>query len=432
MSFIVLEHHKLYRAVKKLFSAAKHARILGMTATYLRSDGVDPAVEIFGSHNLTDVYTYTDAVREGIMPKMIYYNAKYYRLKNADGSYIKAIDTYNEEALKVLINDALSKDIAEDNLLHNFGDNIRDSIINSFGEAALARSQRWLCLFPTISTLQLKKQEVYASFKRAFPDKTVKLLEVHGQDSTARSNLKLLYQSYDANGNKIYNEWLTPKQDECVVILACRMLNMGYHAGVFTGEVLYGATSSNIVYQQQLGRTLDIMRNTEPIIIDLADAFGTIRLDASIHAAVPKRDKKSKTDKADTKTIDKDKEYYTNAVTDECLILGTTQKAEIDLEIKLEEFRCKDYIRIIVDGVINGTIKDQKTLLFFARRYHVLPKYVYNTLKKAALAGKIDIIKTTIGTFGGVKRIENVTQTVSISPEHVKIIDEPFKGIATI
>lgn len=48
-------------------------------------DGVNQSIEIFDELNTIPVYTYTDAVDDGLMPKLSYYDVRYYKGLDENG-----------------------------------------------------------------------------------------------------------------------------------------------------------------------------------------------------------------------------------------------------------------------------------------------------------------------------------------------------------
>ena len=408
---------------KKLFTAAVKAKVLGMTATYVRNDGIDQALEIFEAHNMAPVYTYTDAVDDGIMPKLAYYDAHWYKLLDSKGRWI--VDTQDIKNSKEQAIKRIKQEDIEDNTVCNFGDIIKDAVIDTLGENELNKGQRWLCLFSKIEAIDNKKQEILVSFEKAFPNKKIKLLEIHTRDAVSKENLKKLVQEHDKNGNKIYNEWLEPKDDECVVILAVSMLNMGYHAGILTGEILYRATSSNIIYQQQIGRTIDAMRDTEPIIIDLANAIDKLKISTSIHIT------SSKTNKDDLleETNDDKNTISADMVTSKCLIVRTLGREYKDVANKLEEFRYSDTISLLLDGIFSKRITTSSQVNSFALMHHTLPRYMFAIIKKMLLANELTIKKTVINTIGGVATVSKVESKEQITDAKRKEIELMFRGL---
>ena len=415
---------KTSKGCAKLYKAAKRSRALGMTATFNRMDGVNQAIEVFDAHNLTDVYTYTDAVKEGLMPKLAYYDGYMYRMYDAKGNAIKSTDEVAmAETVKLI--EKVENDTIVDNTIHNFGDMIRANTIDALGKEAVKHGTRWLCYFSDINAINMKIQEVEVSFKRAFPDKEIKILKVSSEDAESRNNLDLLEQKYDAKGNPIFNEWLNPRDNECIVLMTCNMLNMGYHAGNLTGEILYRKTGSETVYQQQIGRALTIERETEPIIIDMVRALDFVTRARYMGHVTSKSSKKND---EDTPRDTKDANY----ISGECLEMRTTNKEFEEVAEKLERMRYHDILAELITTILKMPSITVKSIVAYANHYKVRPKYIFGELKYAVGHGECDVMLTNIGTFDGVTKISKEKVHKKLSDEEKDRINKIFKHLAKI
>ena len=402
----------------KIFKAAVNAKTLGMTATFIRMDGVNQAIEVFGELNTIPVYTYTDAVEEGLMPKLSYYDVRYYKGLDENGVWIR--DTADN--LKKIVDDmeidldAIDNQLVVGNSISNFGTEIRHSVINTLGqEAYINGMQRWICFFSNTKAIELKEQEVLRSFQSAFPDRKIKLLTVATDTAEHTRNIELLDQKYDKTGKKIHNHWIEPDKDTVVVILAVNMLNMGYHTGHVTGIVLYRQTKSNIVYQQEIGRSLSMSRDTEPIIIDLAGALDSICLSSAIRAA------SNKHEKSDNETSTGTADYFDRR----CLSMQLASRSYMDFAKKINTFRYQDVFGMITRALLKSqNLISKETIINMAKRYHTLPKYMYMFIKDAAEKGEIRLVETIHGGLGGAK-----AEKVEVTPEMLAKIDNIFAGL---
>lgn len=403
----------------KIFAGAVNAKALGMTATFIRMDGVNQAIEVFGELNTIPVYTYTDAVEDGLMPKLSYYDVRYYKGLDENGVWVK--DTVDN--LKKIVNDMeidvnnISSQLVVENSISNFGAEIRHSVIKTLGQDAYTDGmQRWICFFSTTKDIELKKQEVLRSFQSAFPNRKIKMLVVATDTTEHSKNIELLGQKYDETGKKIHNDWIEPDKDTVVVILSVNMLNMGYHTGHVTGIVLYRQTKSNIVYQQEIGRSLNMSRETEPIIIDLAGALDSICLSSAVRATT----KSSKTDK-DTENNIGTADYFDRR----CLSMQLASRSYMDFAKKMNDFRYHDIFGMITRALLKSQNPISKeTIINMAKRYHTLPKYMYMFIKDTAEKGEIRLVETIHGGLGGAK-----AEKVKVTPEMLAKIDSIFEGL---
>lgn len=403
----------------KIFNAAVNAKALGMTATFIRMDGVNQAIEVFGELNTIPVYTYTDAVEDGLMPKLSYYDVRYYKGLDENGVWVK--DTADN--LKKIVDDmeidldAIDNQLVVGNSISNFGTEIRHSVMKTLGQEAYTDGmQRWICFFSSTKAIELKKQEVLRSFQTAFPNRKIKMLIVATDTTEHSKNIDLLDQKYDETGKKIHNDWIEPDKDTVVVILSVNMLNMGYHTGHVTGIVLYRQTKSNIVYQQEIGRSLNMSRETEPIIIDLAGALDSICLSSAIRATT----KSSKTDKDAENSIGT-ADYFDRR----CLSMQLASRSYMDFAKKMNDFRYHDIFGMITRALLKSQNPISKeTIINMAKRYHTLPKYMYMFIKDAAEKGEIRLVETIHGGLGGAK-----AEKVKVTPEMIAKIDSIFEGL---
>lgn len=252
----------------------KDVKTLGMTATYERADKVNMSDQIFSEMNLVFEYSYGDAVRDGLMPTLMYYTRyKEYLAYRPDGSLdeqlLEVLDCqYDKSNINKIIVGRSLRDIQ-----HNYGNLIRIAVSEVLGFEYLTgkapntrnadkykqRGQRWIVFYNRKEDQIANKDELELSFKTAFPTATIKIL-VCNEDTDGLE--KLCASSKN-------NQYLNPKPNTVVVISCLRQLNMGYHTGELDGAILLAETSSKITYQQQLGRTLNTFRVTKPIIIDL-------------------------------------------------------------------------------------------------------------------------------------------------------------------
>lgn len=404
----------------KIFNAAVNAKALGMTATFIRMDGVNQSIEVFDELNTIPVYTYTDAVDDGLMPKLSYYDVRYYKGLDENGAWVKD-DVKN---LKKIVDDMeidvnnIDSQLVVGNSISNFGTEIRHSIMNTLGQDAYTNGmQRWICFFGTTKDIELKKQEVLRSFQTAFPNRKIKMLTVATDTTEHKKNAELLDQKYDETGKKIHNPWVEPDKDTVVVILSVNMLNMGYHTGHVTGLILYRQTKSNIVYQQEIGRSLNMSRETEPIVIDLVGALDSISLSSAIRATEGRNSKKTDNDNSNMITAD--------SFDRRCLSMQLASRSYTEFAKKINNFRYQDVFGMITRALLKSQAPISKeTILNMAKRYHTLPKYMYMFIKDAAEKGEIRLVETIHGGLGGVK-----AEKVKVTPEMIAKIDAIFEGL---
>ena len=221
----------------------KGCRVLGGTATPIRTDGRNVTAEFFGGHTVSE-YTISDAIDDGIMlePMMVLMlgvQQRIDKLRNESRENRYAVDRLNQ-------------------LEHVYADRIgapkiyRSEITKLFG-GNLPSYMRFIAYYPTIKAMKDNAEKLQADFIKAFPKYGVGLTLV----------------SSDAEHEKAVSHLDEAIVDDTIDIIASvDMLNQAYHSQYLTGVIMMRYTMSNIVYAQQYGRACSVASKQRTIVFD--------------------------------------------------------------------------------------------------------------------------------------------------------------------
>ena len=294
-------------------AAIKNAKVLGLTATYDRSDLVDAGSLLFGTNCLIPEYTYIDAVNDGILPRVQYICTDYgewVELKKEAEDRLKEIKE-NGEALNNTQLRRLAVELAKFIRLHNI-DNmpeaIRDKLNEHIGPEGVAATQKWLIYFPNIPELFRDKDVIIDWFKKAYPDRVIKPIIVIGSadaqnikkrikaEDQRRRELGIQYEvedepeidydaiekTYKGNLSKVVTKEVgeyNPGMDDGSIILvfSVSMLLEGAHIDNVTGIMLFTTTHKYQKFYQMIGRLIDSQRFHIPVLIDMWSNYDKIK-----------------------------------------------------------------------------------------------------------------------------------------------------------
>lgn len=237
-----------------LNSQGESTHFIGSTATPYRMDGFDFIHEFMDD---IQVYPYTlhDAIRDGIIKKPFYYFCSLNPrkdLKNAIKDRYKAEFKHNisKEELEII----MSCNIVEQYNIFSVDNIIRDSCTKY---ASNTNYMKFICFFLHIEDIKKRYKMIANWFKKAFPNHKIRKTEIHS--GSGANNINIL-------------ESLKEEDNTIDLIYTCDMLNEGYHVGNITGIVMLRHTSSNRIYNQQIGRCLSTSESDEPkLIFDVVD-----------------------------------------------------------------------------------------------------------------------------------------------------------------
>lgn len=233
--------------------------IVGGTATPGRMDGYDVIDSFFGNYTVSE-YTINDAITDGVMrmPYYIYalYNSKYVEKQikeiksDAKKRYALDPDAYTKvvrDSIHYLKKMTKPSNIIRDRVRINFGGNSPNYM-------------KFLIFFKNKTDLEENKDMVRNWFNMAFNNKnnankySIRELIIHSSAEYKNNVDRLCEFSY--------------KENTIDLIYSINMINEGYHVDEVTGVVLLRSTKSNIVYNQQIGRCMQVGKENNPIVFD--------------------------------------------------------------------------------------------------------------------------------------------------------------------
>lgn len=249
INFIVCDecHHLINNVwgykLNLLFNKLNNVKMIGFTATPLRTDGIDIRQSFF--HNVsTSEFNLLDGIACGFVPKLKYIYAycdvpnKYISKHNIK---LSDIDRYQIQNL-INVPSILSKHIPKDIITNNY---------------------KIIVYISRLNYINSTKIEIYNWFKQAFPHKNINIYE-------QGSNREKPY-----NRNEL-NKFISNKNKQDVdIIIAVNMLSEGIHIPEVDCIIMLRKTVSPVVFSQQIGRTIN---GNKPVIFDLVNNKDNINI----------------------------------------------------------------------------------------------------------------------------------------------------------
>ncbi len=221
-------------------------RVLGGTATRLRTDLVDVSKHFFHEHGV-DEYTMLDAVRDGIMQE------PYWTLT----AHYKELLSQLRKNLGALKNAFVTESLRQLDRAYANIDGVSSVYAKTVSDVygSIPDRMRFIVFYPTIKAINDNCQRDVTEFSKAFPEHEVvwAALSNSSQHASTITEIESLFSS-------------TGKQVQ--LIFAVNMLNQAYHSDLLTGIVMYRATFSNIIFTQQLGRIMSVTSKRPGIVFD--------------------------------------------------------------------------------------------------------------------------------------------------------------------
>ena len=217
---VVDECHHLgsdrYGRVLTTVMKEKAARFLGLTATPVRDVDKFDVSAYFDSR--VDGLTNFEAISLGLMPPIEY------RLCLPERSLRQVEKEYDNTVKAVLTYEGSEEVLA--------------------GAVKLFERDKWICFFPSTTTLEAHKQLV----ERLFPGYKI---------FTLYASLKNLDTVMDGL-----------RSCDKAVVLSCNILLEGVHMDGIDGIVLFRNVTSLTAFQQMIGRVCSIGKTTSPVVLD--------------------------------------------------------------------------------------------------------------------------------------------------------------------
>lgn len=219
-------------------------RVLGGTATVVRTDTTDVTLRFFQGHT-TNPYGLVDALNDGVMLQPEW-----------------ALAVARQECIKDL-GSKLPKDELHSKILNQLNlsyanmqgvDSIYYDVVKEV-YGTVPDQMLFIVFYPTIEAIEDNKVRVAKDFQRAFPGWAI---YAHALSSDI--------EHYNSIGE--VEEQIKPNERRVDLIFAVNMLNQSYHSDRLTGVVMNRKTFSDIIVTQQLGRVLSVTAKMPGIVFD--------------------------------------------------------------------------------------------------------------------------------------------------------------------
>lgn len=227
-------------------AVAAGVRILGGTATKLRTDLVDVSRRFFKG-NVIFEYTILDAVRDGIMKEPVWALTAHYSrmLKHLH----KELDGHGNSYTRTLLRQ-LDKAYMH---LDGISPIYRNTVQDVYGY--IPDIMRFIVFYPNIKSLNENISRDVKHFKDAFPTHDVHHVAL-SSDPEHASTISAVEDMFTLEGKQVQ------------LIFSVNMLNQAYHSNLLTGIVMYRSTFSDIIFTQELGRIMSVTAPFPGIVFD--------------------------------------------------------------------------------------------------------------------------------------------------------------------
>lgn len=235
-----------YEQIKLLLSVNPKAKVIGFTATPKRTDGINIINYFFDGNTISELYL-KEALDKNYLPSIKYvrtlYNIRDSKVKVSIEDYYKFTNKQKKEYLEKL--EIAFKDSES---LNNI-ENILNKNIDFWYLEDNLKILIFLSSVRQIDDVRKHINEWFSGFK-----KNINVYSISYKE-TDKYNEKQL-DGFKNNKNK----------NDIDIMLSVNKFNLGYHIDNVKIAILMRYTDSDIVFLQQLGRT---MSSEKPLIIDL-------------------------------------------------------------------------------------------------------------------------------------------------------------------
>lgn len=220
-------------------------RILGGTATQVRTDTSNVTDEFYGGHTVSE-YTMRNAIQDGIMLEPYWVITVHMEQLL---SHLRTRVSDNQFQLERIaqLDRAYACRLNVDAVYH-------ETVQRCFG--TIPENMQFIAFYPTIDSLIDGERQLRLDFEKAFPEHEVCVAKI-SSDPKHYSDIVTLQREHTVLHRKTI-----------LLIMAVNMLNQAYHSDSITGIIMNRATTSNIIFTQQLGRCLSVTANQRAIVFD--------------------------------------------------------------------------------------------------------------------------------------------------------------------
>ena len=236
-----------------LINTHPNAKVFGVTATPIRSDGRDMAEEYFYGNKACEI-SLADAIVREILPMPLYVSALYTfeeEYQNMSDKIEKGNNSVEEKAELQKELFAAKQQLEKANGVPEI---IKKYITNYNGKYIV------FC-----------KNKTHMKKMRGTVKKWFKQADYNGKIFSYE------YYSEDKNANENFNNFQNNNQEGLKLLFVIDMLNEGLHLKDINGCILLRTTGSHIVYYQQIGRVIDAGSKEQRVILDLVSNFNSLK-----------------------------------------------------------------------------------------------------------------------------------------------------------
>lgn len=334
------------KAMVDLVNNNPQAKILGITATPERGDGVNVAIQFFDGKIASEISLIQALSRDDIPVKAPDYVPCVYTLLDEinEGSIQEQIESYktsNPERAE-----ELQQKLEEMRKIADSGKGISDLFTEHLTTPTarqLGRDKgKYIVFCDNIKDMKQKMEEAKTWFYNI--DSEPEIYAVSSSYSSSPDNLK--------ESEQVISSFEQSQSSHIKLLFSVNMLNEGLHVDDVTGVIMTRKTNSRNVYLQQLGRAISSNPDKpRPIVFDIANNYLTYNIYEELVNARKKQnetktssnvDKKEKTDDDSKYESDEDKWVETfkiSGIMKDLLELLQEESKSVEVPVLLQNAR---------------------------------------------------------------------------------------------
>lgn len=341
--------------VEKILKYYPNAYYFGATATPIRTDRANMIDTIFDGR-LVFPYTMKDAIRDGLFEKPRYVFSTY-DIKTLSNELSKNIETQSvlSKEDKIIEIEKLTNTVIHYSKILNM-----PSILKRNIEATNCRKDymKFIVFFSNTEVLFDVYEKVISWFKEAFPNMKVRYTIVISKDSEYKKNFDKVSRLEDEEGiiDLVFN---------------INMITMGYHDKNITGVMMLRFTSSDIIYNQAIGRTFNMESSYQGVIFDIVGNY-VVDEEGNITSKRLLGNKETNSDYKYSKYV---------SVIDESVVVMSDDIKDIEEVIRLSNYNRiqheEEIVKMYKRGIFNKEICSSELGIDVASFDRLLERYSY-------------------------------------------------------
>lgn len=239
--------------IRKIFNMFPDIKIIGLTATPIRTDRLNVFTEFFNDVQ-TEPMDLITAINEHLLPQITYVTAY--------ASIFKEVESRKEaiQQSKLLFSETKQEYLRIlDVSLHKLESIMNiPAILRKYIKPEKINNENFkvLLFVSRLNQINEAEKESLKWFNEAFPEKKINIYKLGRENN--RKNNKQQVNDFENNSNI----------NEIDIMISVNKLIEGFHIKGVSAAIFLRRTCSNIVFLQQIGRTLS---ESEPIIFDFVE-----------------------------------------------------------------------------------------------------------------------------------------------------------------